>query len=238
MPGSQTIVQRVAYAPAALGVLLFWLGIVLAAQRYPSEYDWRYMTVSRLLGAENDPAGYLWARAGIALCGLFGYVWATLLAQRRRDLGMREHSGAIRVLQVGYFFMACAAVLPESLLRVPKGHEMLAILAFVGIWCGIVSVMFQSFVQALLRRMRSATGRPRLYAAALVGAAMLPIVLAGAAQAYVYLEVPDLPWISLAWRARGVPVYISFAFWEWVTCLVLSAYMVILAVTTTRLKAA
>jgi hypothetical protein len=98
--------------------------------------------------------------------------------------------------------------------------------------------MFQSFVQALLRRMRSATGRPRLYAAALVGAAMLPIVLAGAAQAYVYLEVPDLPWISLAWRARGVPVYISFAFWEWVTCLVLSAYMVILAVTTTRLKAA
>ena len=230
MSGSQTILRRVAYAPAALGVLLFWLGIVLAAQRYPSEYDWRYMTVSRLLGADHDPAGYLWARAGIVLCGLFGFVWARLLAQRRR--------GAIRALQVGYFFMVCAAVLPGSLLRVPKGHEMLAILAFVGIWCGIVSVMFQSFAQARLRRMRSATGRPRLVAAALVGAAMLPIVLAGAAQAYVYLEVPDLPWVSLAWRARGVPVYISFAFWEWLTCLVLSAYMVILAVTTSRLKAA
>jgi Na+/proline symporter len=129
-------------------------------------------------------------------------------------------------------------MLPESPLRVPKGHEMLAILAFVGIWCGIVSVMFQSIVQALLRRMRSATGRARLYAAALVLAAMLPIALAGAAQAYVYLEVPDLPWVSLAWRARGVPVFISFAFWEWITCLVLSAYMVALAVTTARLKAA
>jgi len=131
----------------------------MAALRYPSEYDWRYMTVSRLLGADHDPAGYLWARAGIALCGLFGFAWAMRLAQR--------------TLQVGYFFMACAAVLPESLLRVPKGHEMLAILAFVGIWCGIVCVMFQSFVQALLRRMRSATGRARLVAAALVGAAML-----------------------------------------------------------------
>jgi hypothetical protein len=196
----------------------------MAALRYPSEYDWRYMTVSRLLGADHDPAGYLWARAGIALCGLFGFAWAMRLAQR--------------TLQVGYFFMACAAVLPESLLRVPKGHEMLAILAFVGIWCGIVCVMFQSFVQALLRRMRSATGRARLVAAALVGAAMLPIVLAGAAQAYVYIEVPDLPWVSLAWRARGVPVYISFAFWEWLTCLVLSAYMVILAVTTSRRRAA
>jgi Na+/proline symporter len=77
-----------------------------------------------------------------------------------------------------------------------------------------------------------------LCAAALVLAAMLPIALAGAAQAYVYLEVPDLPWVSLAWRARGVPVFISFAFWEWITCLVLSAYMVALAVTTARLKAA
>ena len=52
MPGSQTILQRVAYAPAALGVLLFWVGILMAAQRYPSEYDWRFMTVSRLLGAD------------------------------------------------------------------------------------------------------------------------------------------------------------------------------------------
>jgi hypothetical protein len=201
----------------------------MAAQRYPSEYDWRYMTVSRLLEADHDPAGYLWARAGIALCGVFGFVWATLLAQRR---------AAIRALQAGYFFMACAAMLPESLLRVPKGHEMLAILAFVGIWCGIVSVMFQSSVQALLRRMRGTSGRARWYAAALVLAAMLPLVLAGTAQAYVYLEIPDLPWVSLAWRARGVPVFISFAFWEWVTCLVLSAYMVALALTATRPRCA
>ena len=58
---------------------------------------------------------------------------------------------------------------------------------------------------------------------------------------YTHLDVykrQDLPWVSLAWRARGVPVYISFAFWEWLTCLVLSAYMVILAVTTTRPRAA
>src|ERR1700693_4845754 len=32
--------------------------------------------------------------------------------------------------------------------------------------------------------------------------------------------LPELKWVSLAWRAGGVPPYVSFAFWEWVTCAV------------------
>ena len=229
------LLRRVSCALAPLGLLLFWAGILLAAQRYPSEYDWRYMTVSSLLAAEHNPVGYPWSRAGVALCGLFGFCWASLLGRRRQRAGMLQGAGAVTVLRIGYFFTTCAAVLPESLLRVPKGHEALSIVAFVGVWSGMVSLMFQTIAQALLRRIGSSSARSRWYAAVLVAAAMLPILLAGAAQAYVYLEVPDLPWVSLAWRARGVPVYISFAFWEWVTCVVLSAYMVLLAVTTTCL---
>lgn len=53
------------------------------------------------------------------------------------------------------------------------------------------------------------------------------MVLAGGAQAYVF-SVPSLPWVGLAWRARGVPIYLSLAFWEWVTCAVLSGYLAIL----------
>ena len=60
------------------------------------------------------------------------------------------------------------------------------------------------------------------------------------------VDMPECKNLQDAWlergldeaRARGVPVYISFAFWEWLTCLVLSAYMVILAVTTNRLRPA
>jgi hypothetical protein len=61
---------------------------------------------------------------------------------------------------------------------------------------------------------------------------VFPIVLAAMAQAYVHYALPELRWVSLSWRARGVPVYLSFAFWEWVTCFVLSAYAAILSLTT------
>jgi hypothetical protein len=34
---------------AALAVIVFWGGLLMAARLYPSEYDWRYITVSILL---------------------------------------------------------------------------------------------------------------------------------------------------------------------------------------------
>jgi hypothetical protein len=66
--------------------------------------------------------------------------------------------------------------------------------------------------------------------AGFAGLAVLPIFLAGLAEAYVYYVLPQLHWVSLAWRARGVPVYLSFAFWEWITCALLSVYMAVLSV--------
>jgi hypothetical protein len=70
-----------------------------------------------------------------------------------------------------------------------------------------------------------------LYAAALAAAAISPVLLAGFAQAYVFYALPGFPWVNLSWRAHGVPEYLSFAFWEWITCVVLSGYLVILSVT-------
>jgi hypothetical protein len=63
----------------------------------------------------------------------------------------------------------------------------------------------------------------------LAGFALSPIVLGAVAQAYVSHELPALPWVSLVWRKRGVPVYLSFAFWEWVTCAVFSVYVAVLS---------
>jgi hypothetical protein len=63
------------------------------------------------------------------------------------------------------------------------------------------------------------------------GFALLPIVLGGIVQAYVSYARPELPWVSLQWRARGLPVALSFAFWEWSSCAVLSAYTALLCAT-------
>ena len=195
----------------------------MAGQRYPSEFDWRYMTISTLVFPDRNPAGHVWASAGIVLCGLCGLCWAAVV-----------RSSGIPALRLGFFCMAFCAVLPERLLPVPKGHEILALVAFFALCFGIVQRTFGVLAQQFLRRTRSSPGAARLYASLLAGAALSPIVLAGVAQAYVSHALPALPWVSLAWRALRVPPYLSFAFWEWVTCGVFSAYIAVLAVSDAR----
>jgi len=94
--------------------------------------------------------------------------------------------------------------------------------------------MVHSTFKAVQRspRLRRLAGSLRLHAGILAGVPLSPIVLAAIAQAHVAHALPGLPWVGLAWRARGIPVYLSFAFWEWVTCAVFSLYMLVLSRTT------
>jgi len=221
--------RRAARAAAILGVLAFWGGMFMAASRYSSEYDWRYMPVSNLVSPDHNPAGYLWASTGTVLCSLCWFFWDSVC---RPHEGTEVLSGGIWALRFGNICMIGASVLPKWLLPIQKGHEILAVLAFAGLCIGVVWLMFQTIKQTLLRRMRRFSGHALLYAAIVAGAAVFPIFLAGLTQAYVHYVLPELPWVNLSWRARGVPVHLSFAFWEWVTCVVLSAYMVSLSLLT------
>jgi hypothetical protein len=120
--------------------------------------------------------------------------------------------------------------MPEHRFRVPKGHDFLALAAFVGICVGTALLTFKVIAQS--PGVRKLPGSPRFYAGVLGGFAVSPIVLAVLAQAYVSHALPDLPWVSLEWRERGVPAYLSFAFWEWGTCAVFSLYVLVLSRTT------
>jgi hypothetical protein len=220
------LLRRAVRTPAPFGVLAFWIGMVTAARGYPTEYDWRYITMSSLVYAERNPGGFLWARAGIALCGLAGLWWTgQLLRSGRQALAQ---SFEVRTLGLGYLSMTCCALWPEQLPAFPRAHDLLALVAFVGNCVGTVLLAFRVVEQGSRRRRPAAGGR-HLPAAVMAGIALAPILLAALAQAYVSRELPALPWVNLGWRARGVPVYLSFAFWEWLTCAVLSAYMTILA---------
>jgi len=222
----KSFLQRASYAMAPLGVLAFWVGMLMGARRYPSEYDWRYVAVSHLLTPGRNPAGYLWASGGTVLCSLCGLCWAVVLAQSWNHESAGGRPSGIRALQFGYFCMMCSAVLPDWLFRINKGHEFFAVLAFASLCFGMVRLMFQTVERIFLQRMRRSVGRARLYAAILASALVFPILLAGLAQAYIHYMLPELHWGSLS------PMYLSFAFWEWVTCVVLSAYMVILSLVT------
>ena len=191
------------------GQLAFWCGLCLAARRYPSEYDWRYMTISSLLYSDRDPEGHGLAQTGVVLSGLAGLAWALALAARRPTW----------ILAFGYGCMAVAAAVPQGLGHIRKSHEVLSVAAFLALCIGLarLTVATGSGSPVTVRRR---TPRARLLAAL----AFAPIALAAVSQAYVYGAQPHLPWVSLAWRARGIPAYLSFAFWQWIACALYSLY--------------
>jgi hypothetical protein len=225
-------VRQISSSTALSSILAFWAGMVLAAQRYPSEYDWRYMPISHLLSPARDPAGYLWAWTGIVLCSLFGLCWTALLSRQWKQEAGEDRPKGIGALQFGYAFAIGAGVLPQWIYRIERGHEILTILAFGGICVGMISLMFTVINRTLMGRLLRLTAKARLLAGTLASAAVFPIVLAAFAQAYVHFTHPELRWVNLSWRDRGVPMYLSFNFWEWTTCVVLSGYIVILSLTT------
>jgi hypothetical protein len=220
------IIREWSRALAPMGVLAFWAGMVLAARSYPSEFDWRYMPVSNLLFPDRNPAGYQWASLGLVLCSLCGLYWTVLLARGRAG---KELLQGLATLQFGYCCMIFAVVLHPWLIRLERGHEFVSLLAFAGLCIGLVRLMFQVVEQSFQIRPGRFTGNARLLASIMANAAVFPIALAALAQAYVHFGRPELHWVNLSWRDKGVPLYLSFDFWEWLTCFMISAYMVVLS---------
>jgi hypothetical protein len=192
-----------------LGVLAFWLCMTQAARAYGG-YDWPYQTLSVLLYSDRNPHGYGWAWAALELSALFNVAGAAQLRRRSRATAIGTSALAVRALQVGFVSMGCA-VLPDRVLPLPQGHELFAIVAFFGIGIGV------------MRQMWAAGSRQRGGVAALRAAIpMLPVALAAVTQAQLALQRPGAPWVSPAWRTLGIPLYLSFALWEWASCLLLS----------------
>jgi len=214
-----------------LGLVGFWTGLWMGSRRYPTEYDWRYMTISSLLYPDRDPRGFLWAWSGLIVCALGGLCWTAVLFQGNRAKIRRVRAAGIWPLALGYICMISSAVWPGRLLDLPRGHDLLALLAFVGICAGTVHLTYLA-VERSLRRRAFTSRMVRLCAGLTAGIVLLPLALEALTQADVSRTFPHLPWVGLEWRARGVPVYLSFAFWEWSTCVMLSAYTMSLSIAT------
>jgi hypothetical protein len=211
---------------ALLAILPFWVGMAAAAHAYLAGYDWRYQTISVLLYSDQNPDGYLWAWAGLELCGLAGVTWTAALRRRCEGAIIRQSAAGLRLLPLGFLCMCCA-VLPDRLLPLPKGHEIFAILAFLGICIGVtrqlrVVVGSPNFYRYQGTRARSATLRimPLL--------PLIPLGLAGSTQAYLALVRPDLPWVGPSWRICGISTFLSFGLWEWISCAVLSMCLLLI----------
>ena len=206
--------QRFA-APVALGS--FWGGMTAAAHAYPGGYDWPYQTISVLLYSDQNPHGYVWAWAGLELCGLAGFGWATALDRVLGSTHEGRRAPGLLLLQLGFLCMCCA-VLPDRLLPLPKGHELFAILAFLGVCIGMTCQMWVNAASPEARRLGEGSARPRSLLSGITALLpLVPMVFAALTQAYLTLERPDLPWVNPSWRTRGISPLLSFGLWEWIS---------------------
>lgn len=202
----------------------FWAGLALAARRFPGEFDWRYMTVSNLFSAGHNPGGYLLGALGVACCAVAGL--ASLARAQRRVAGPHSFRVAPRsgLLAIGFSCMLLAAISPARWLFA-KGHDWLAVIAFLTLGAGLIYGAVSTFLQ----RYPPPLSARRLCASAYTIVAVWPVIGAGVTQAYLAMFRPDLPWVTLAWRSQGFPLILSFALWEWLTCVSLSLCMAIVA---------
>ncbi len=193
---------RTSWPAPVLSLMAFWSGLWLAARAYPGEYDWRYMTISTLLYRDRNPHGYVCGQAGLVACALCGLWWVLRSSGRSRRMN--------GLLVGGYLGMMCCALVPSPFLGLEKPHEWLAVTGFI---CLCLAATGLALAAARSRQRSGPWHRAWLFAS------IVPLVpVAAAAVSQSYASHAHLPWVSLAWRARGIPAYWGFAFWEWLAC--------------------
>ena len=189
---------------ASLGV--FVTACYLAADRYPGGFDWVYTVASALASQKHNPDGSTWFAAGLGLAMLLLWPCVSALKNTFQPPASAATGFAITALRAG---LVCGVLLglEKLLIRdmsrwVYKAHEVLALLAFMGLYIGVMAIL----VQAMMRR--------RLYMLPLLLVAG-PLAAIAITQFWLYLDQRDLGWVDTSWRDMGIPPWLSFAFWQW-----------------------
>ena len=212
--------------------LTFFGGVWLAAQRFPREYDWRYMVISHLLRPHENPHGHWVIALGISLPGLIQIPLAGFFYERLRGI---SPWGA----RLGRVFMVLglAAVILTGITRSisSEEHGVLAVITFLAL---VLSVMANTGLVVKQGFFRAAPKNSAMFWSwiSLTVLALVPMVGTGLSQLYLYLFARGLGHASLVWRNRGIPFVLSLAFWEWLTCVFLIVYLMLLVALACRLK--
>jgi hypothetical protein len=190
------------YAAAAFIVVA---GVVCAAVRFPGGFDWAYTVISRLGSNRHNPDGAIWLSASLLAAVVL--LWPVAAHLDRTTAGGRGRAlvsiTALRAGLIGGALLAVEGLLSLDLSRMGrKAHELLALLTFVGLYWGVLGLH--------LHRIRS--GASSLWPALLV---VVPLCAVGASQLALYFDQRELGWVNTGWRELGVPLWLSFAFWQW-----------------------
>jgi thiamine transporter ThiT len=188
------------------------LGVIAAARHFPGGFDWQYRVMSSLASQVDNPEGYwifcvaLSVSFGLLFClagqvtPLRGYAWQVTLRVSIISFRIGCLCGLVVGLERGVFHNI------SSILY--KSHEVVAFIAFFGVFLGVLGFCTCQFAKEFKKRW---FGAPSI-ALVLV---CLPFFGAAISQLAIYIHYRHYGWVSPYWRELGRPVYISFAFWQW-----------------------
>jgi hypothetical protein len=206
----------------ASSLAVFLLGLGLAAAAYPGGFDWQYTVISRLASRKHNPDGSLWFSIGLAVSMLL--LWPVMDRIRVQGRGAWAVTSGI-ALRAGLLFAVLVGLERAIFLHVSavvaKSHEALALLAFLSLYLGLLAIYLQRAVAREADRWHS-----------LLPAGVL--VLVGLGNFALYLMQRDRGWVKPNWRELGVPLWESFAFWQWLTVVLLWLAVANLLATTRR----
>jgi hypothetical protein len=189
------------YAGAVASIII---GVVMAGRQFPGGFDWAYTVISRLGSSRHNPGGAFWLSGSLLVAVCLLWPVATHLGGRTAGAGRPWVAGtALRVGLIGGALLALEGLLLLDLTRLGrKGHEVLALATFLGFYGGVLGLF--------VHRIRDAGAA--IWPALLV---MAPLCAVGGSQLALYLGQRDLGWVNTGWREMGVPLWLSFAFWQW-----------------------
>jgi hypothetical protein len=202
----------------------FVAGSVIAAHFLEGPFDWRYGTLSSLSTASTNPHGYAYCCLGLMVAFTMGLPLCGYISVRFAPIAPRAAWFSSRALKVG--FVGVVAVGAERLfaqshpLHIYKAHEYLSIVTFFGLLLGIAGYWI-----CLTRWLLHERRWPVWALSALSLVSVGPILGTGLSQAYLYFVPNDFGWVGPDWAELGVPLYLSFAFWEWLTCVGIFIYL-------------
>lgn len=190
-------------------------GIFAGVHFFEGGFDWQYRVMSSLASQIDNPGGY-WA-----FCAGIGVSFASVFCLAG-FLDARLHSGSPRLASVsaqvfrfgalaGFAVGAERGFIHNISSMFYKSHEAIAAVAFFGVFLGILG-----FSACWFRRQHENFFSRGTLALLL---AIAPFAGAAGSQLLIYVKFRGIGWVSPYWRELGIPVYLSFAFWQWLASL-------------------
>lgn len=189
---------------AALLVLAGGIGV--AAWHYPGGYDWLYTVATALASRKKNPDGGAWVAGALWVSMML--LWPCVSELKARRQGSLTWAStvsitALRAALVGFALVGIEGLVIRDLTRlIYKGHELIALVAFLSAYLGVLGLLVQAMLQQKLYMV------PVLLVAS-------PLVAIGITQLWLYFEQRELGWVKPSWRELGIPIWLSFAFWQW-----------------------